>query len=109
MKLGISGVSTMVSSWIVESPEKKQQIDMLIDRADNVLNLCEIKFYGKPFVIDKKYDTVLRERMQTLVDRIPRKKSVHLTLIASYGLKRNEYSGQVQNEVTLDDLFAVEL
>ena len=99
----------MVSSWIVESPEKKQQIDMLIDRADNVLNLCEIKFYGKPFVIDKKYDTVLRERMQTLVDRIPRKKSVHLTLLVSYGLKRNEYSGQVQNEVTLDDLFAVEL
>lgn len=99
----------MVSSWIVESPEKKQQIDMLIDRADNVLNLCEIKFYGKPFVIDKKYDTVLRERMQTLMDRIPRKKSVYLTMIASYGLRRNEYSGQVQNEVTLDDLFAVEL
>ena len=98
----------MVSSWIVETPENKQQIDMLIDRADNVLNLCEIKFYGKPFVIDKKYDTVLRERMQTLMDRIPRKKSVHLTVIASYGLKRNEYSGQVHSEITLDDLFTVD-
>ena len=79
---------------------------MLIDRADNVLNLCEIKFYSKPFVINSKYETELRERVQTLMDNVPQKKSVHLTLIAAYGLKQNEYSGMVQSVVALDDLFA---
>ena len=68
--------------------------------------LCrEIKFYGKSFVIDKKYDATLRERLQTLMDEVPQKKSIHLTMIAAYGIKRNEYSGQVQAVVTLDDLF----
>lgn len=105
-KLGIEGVSTTESSWVVKSIDKKQQIDLLIDRADNILNLCEIKFYGKPFAIEKNYDATLRERMQTLMDEVPQKKSIHLTLIAAYGLKQNEYSGQVQSEVTLDDLFA---
>jgi hypothetical protein len=90
----------------VDSADKKQQIDLLVDRADNVLNLCEIKFYGKPFVVDKNYGEVLRERMQTLMDEVPQKKSIHLTMIAAFGLKHNEYSGQVQSEVTLDDLFA---
>ena len=79
---------------------------MLIDRADNVVNLCEIKFYAKPFAINGKYETELRERVQTLVDNVPQKKSVHLTLIAAYGLKQNEYSNLVQSVVTLDDLFA---
>lgn len=105
-KLGIGSVTTTESSWIVDSSDQKQQIDMLIDRADNVVNLCEIKFYAKPFVINGKYETELRERVQTLVDNVPQKKSVHLTLIAAYGLKQNEYSNLVQSIVTLDDLFA---
>ena len=104
-KLGIAGVCSSESSWLVVNVDKKQQMDMLIDRADNVVNLCEIKFYGKPFVIDKSYDIILRERVQTLMDVVPHKKSIHLTMIVASGLKQNEYSGQVQNVVTLDDLF----
>lgn len=98
-------MSTTESSWVVESDGKKHQIDLIIDRADNIVNLCEIKFYGKPFVVDGTYEQTLRERVQTLMDTVPPKKSVHLTLIAAYGLKQNEHSGLVQNVVTLDDLF----
>ena len=107
-KLGIAGVSTTESSWIVYSENQKAQaqMDLLIDRSDNVINLCEIKYYGKPFATDKSYDQELRERLQTLIDTVPRKKTVHLTLIASYGLKQNTFSGQIQSVVTLDDLFA---
>ena len=105
-KLGITGVSTTESSWVVESNGKRHQIDLLIDRADNVINLCEIKFYGKPFAIDGSYETELRERVQTLMDTVSQKQSIHLTLIAAYGIKRNTHSGLVQNVVTLDDLFA---
>ena len=105
-KLGIAGVSTTVSSWLVSQDGKQQmQIDMLINRSDNVINLCEIKFYRGPFTIDKHYDAVLRERVQLLIDRVPKKKTVHMTIIASFGLNTNEYSGQVQSVVTLDDLF----
>ena len=105
-KLGIAGVTSSESSWIVENSDHKQQIDMLIDRSDNVVNLCEIKFYASAFTIDKLYDALLRERTQTLIERIPRKKTVHLTILSSYGLKQNEYCGQVQSVVTLDDLFS---
>ena len=105
-RLSIGGVSSTQSSWVVSADGKQQmQIDMLIDRADNVINLCEIKFYSAPFTIDKQYDAVLRERVQLLIEKVPRKKTVHLTLIATFGLKANEYSGQVQSVVTLDDLF----
>ena len=105
-KLGIAGVSTTVSSWLVSQDGKQQmQIDMLINRSDNVINLCEIKFYSSPFAIDKQYDAILRERVQYLIEQVPKKKTVHLTFIASFGLKTNEYSGQVQSVVTLDDLF----
>lgn len=105
-KLSIGGVSSTQSSWMVSTDGKQQmQIDMLIDRADNVINLCEIKFYSAPFTIDKHYDAVLRERVQLLIDKVLRKKTVHLTIIATFGLKANEYSGQIQSVVTLDDLF----
>ena len=105
-KLGIGGVSTTESSWIVKNDaENRMQIDMLINRSDNVINLCEIKFYSTPFTIDKQYDAILRERVQYLIEQVPKKKTVHLTIIASFGLNTNEYSGQVQSVVTLDDLF----
>lgn len=55
--------------------------------------------------IDKNYDNKLRDRIQSLVKMLPKKKTVHLTFIASFGLKTNEYSGQVQNVITLEDLF----
>ena len=104
--LGISGIlSTEYPCRTTGADSKNSQIDMVIDRSDNVVNLCEIKFYTKPFAIDRKYDVVLRERTQTLIENIQRKKTVHLTFIAAYGLAQNEYSGQVQNVVTLDDLF----
>ena len=104
--LGVAKVNSSQSAWTVHTGGKQQmQVDMLITRDDNVVNLCEIKFYGKPFVIDKHYDATLRERVQTLIDYLPRKKTVHLTMIASFGIKQNQYSGQVQSVVTLDDLF----
>ena len=59
---------------------------------------------GKTFLI-KKYEETLRFRTQTLIENISPKKTVHLTFIATYGLKPNQYSGMVQSVVTLDDLF----
>ena len=108
--LGISGVSSTQSGWILQGTveTKGTQLDLLIERGDNVVNLCEIKYYSKPYIIDKSYDTTLRDRLQTLIEHLPSKKTVHLTFISTFGLQQNEYSGQIQSQVLLDDLFVEE-
>ena len=106
--LGIAGASSEFSKWVLYGNEqtKGTQIDMLINRADNIVNLCEMKYSNSLFTIDKNYNLLLRERMQTLMDHLPKRKMPHLTFITSFGVKQNEHSSIVQSQVTLDDLFA---
>ncbi len=105
--LGISGVVTSQSGWITEDTGSGEgaQIDMLIERRDNVMNMCEIKFYSGEFTVDKKIHLTLMNRINALAATLPRKVTVHSTLITTYGLTRNEYSGDFQQVITLDDLF----
>ena len=104
--LGISGVSTKQSAWSKKNIEEQgTQIDMIIERKDNVVNVCEMKFYGSEFVVDKNYDKVLRNRMMLLEKEISPKMVIHSTLITTYGLKYNEYSGDFVKVITIDDLF----
>lgn len=104
--LGISGVSTSQSAWSKRKDEETgAQIDMLIERKDNIINMCEIKFYGDEFSVDKNYDRILRSRTALLSKEISPKMAIHSTLITTYGLKYNEYSGDFVNVITMDDLF----
>lgn len=93
--LGISGVSTKQSVWSKrKGDESGTQIDMIIERKDNVINMCEIKFYGDEVVVDKNYDRILRHRQALLAEEVSPKMAIHSTLITTYGLKYNEYSGK---------------
>lgn len=105
--LGIPQVSTTISKWTLQgtATTKGSQIDMVIDRADNVVDLCEMKFSNTQFTIDKSYDLTLRERLQLLSEQLPKRKIPHLVFITSFGIKQNEYAGIVQDNITLDDLF----
>ena len=104
--LGISGVSTKQSAWSKKNTEENgTQIDMIIERKDNVINMCEMKFYGNEFVVDKNYDRILRNRIMLLEEEINSKMAIHSTLITTYGLKYNEYSGDFVKVITMDDLF----
>ncbi len=105
--LGIAGVSSAQSAWTDKGDENKEglQIDMLIDRKDNIINMCEMKFYNEEFSVSKSYHSVLMHRQNSLAEHISKKKAIHSTLITTYGLKYNEYSGDFQQVVTLDDLF----
>ena len=67
--------------------------------------MCEIKFYGKEFVVNKAYDKVLRNRQELLENVVGKKNVIHNTLITTFGLKYNEYSGIFDNVITLEDLF----
>lgn len=107
--LGISGVLTKVYSWR-HAPDETYvngaQIDLLIERADRVVNVCEIKYSRDEFVIDKEYDRKLRNKVGTFCGVTKTKCAVHIAMITASGLAHNGYWGTVQAEVSLDDLFA---
>lgn len=106
--LGISGVVTSQSNWIVPGNDKEtgMQIDLLINRNDNVINMCEMKFYNEDFAVSGEYYKKISSRMNKIQEEVPKKIAVHSTLITTYGLSYNEYSGAFQQVITLDDLFA---
>ena len=104
--LGISDVRTTHSAWSKRGDDiDGTQIDLLIERDDNVINACEIKYYSGDFAVDKAYDRVLKNRMQLLWKEVSPKVSIYNTLITTYGLVHNEYRGDFIKVVTLDDLF----
>lgn len=105
--LGISGVHTMVSSWRSSIPGQGAQIDLIIDRRDQVINLCEMKFSVSPFLITKKYASELRNKIGTFKTETGTRKSVFLTMVTTFGIQKNIHStGLVQNELQLEDLFS---
>ena len=105
--LGISGIISSAHSWLTKSTEDHPgvQIDMLIDRNDNVINLCEMKFCDSDYTLDKDEDAKLRTRKAVFKAVTRTRKTVHQTLVTTYGLIRNAYSGNIQSVITMDDLF----
>ena len=108
-KLGISGVLTEESVWYTKGDGNLgiggAQIDLVLERRDRVINLCEMKFSINEYVIDKDYDAVLRNKLETFRRMTNCRQSLQMTMITTYGVKKNKYSNFVQSEVTLDDLF----
>lgn len=78
---------------------------MLIIRKDNVINMCELKFYGGDFEVTKDYYRTLLNRETMLQNEVSPKVAIRNTLITTFGLKKNEYSGIFTNVILLDDLF----
>ncbi len=106
--LGISGVISAHSAWSKKSgDEAGTQIDLLISRNDNVINMCEMKYYGGKFSVDKNYYAVILRRQEILAEEVSRKAAIRSTLITTFGMLHNEYSGVFTNVITLDDLFEV--
>jgi len=107
--LGIAGVQTETSSWrhqprMVE--DSGAQIDLLIDRRDGIINLCEMKFCEDEFTIDKKYDRQLRNKRDTFRRVTGTRKTIFLTLVTTHGVRANHLKlDLVQNEVTAEVLF----
>lgn len=103
--LGISGVETKEYVWRCSDEKRGAQVDLAIERGDNMVNLCEMKFSIAPFSIDKSYEMSLRNKLALFMEYTGRNKSLQLTLVTTYGLTQNTHSGIVSNEITLDDLF----
>lgn len=119
-KLGISGILTEEHAWRY-APKKKQtsehstgekelsekgtQIDLLIDRSDGIIDLCEMKYHEGKFVISDAYQKELNNKKLIFKEVANPRKAVHLVLVTTDGLQHNAYTNHVQNEVCLDDLF----
>jgi len=104
-KLGISGVVTYSAAWRSKNSESGAQVDLLIDRNDGVINLCEMKYAVNEFIIDKSQDEILRKKKSAFICETKTRKAVHITMVTTYGVKRNEYWNNIQSEVMMDDLF----
>ena len=105
--LGVLGVASENSAWSKRRDDDRGvQIDLLISRNDNVINMCETKYYNGDFAVDKEYYKTLLNRQETLAQIISPKVSIHSTLITTFGLTYNEYSGVFTNVITIDDLFS---
>lgn len=100
-KIGILGIATSTSTW----RDYGNQIDMLIDRADRIINLCEIKYSSSPYTITKEYEEKLRMRMSNFKDATRTNKSIINTFITTYGVTKGKHSAIAEAEVTMEDLF----
>ena len=110
-KLGISGIATSASSWRYV-PAKKDleqergaQIDLVIDRADHTVNLCEMKFSIGTYVISADYEQKVRQRIQLFKEKTKTRKALVSTFVTTYGIANGQLSSVVDNEVLADDLF----
>ncbi len=100
--LRIDIIYTHETCWFNENA----QIDLLIDRADNVMNVCEMKFHNSPFVIDKKYYFNLKNKISELQKATKTRKNIFITMLTTYGIKENEYSNELlQSSLGMDVLF----
>jgi hypothetical protein len=104
--LGISGVLSDISAWRSGAEKDGAQIDLIIDRNDNVINLCEMKYSGGEYAVDGKDDRTLRNKVGAFARETGTRKALHLTLVTTYGLKPGKYASVFQSQVVMDDLFA---
>jgi len=114
--LGLDNIAYVTGGWRFIPPKKSKdngaQIDLLFDRDDEVITICEIKYSDKLFVIDKAYAKSLNQKIDVFERNFPSRsnptrKQIHLALISTFGVKKNMYSEDlVHNGVTLDDLFS---
>ncbi|MFN4144986.1 MAG: AAA family ATPase [Runella sp.] len=105
--LGISGIQSYNVAWRGGTGSKQAQIDLLIDRRDQVINLCECKFSLDTFSITKDDAERLRSKIAVFKEATQTKKAVFLTMITTYGVEKNQYANAlIQNEITMEDLFS---
>ncbi|MDR1800779.1 MAG: ATP-binding protein [Lachnospiraceae bacterium] len=103
--LGVSSVGMSVFAWKSEKSSPGAQIDLVLDRKDSIVNLCEIKFAKYEYEITKGYRENLANKVKAFQTETKTRKNTHITFISTYGVKQNAHSNAVQSQVVLNDLF----
>ena len=108
-QLGISGILTNEYAWRCSGDESKNrrgvQIDLLIDRSDGIIDICEMKYSKEPYVISADYGRELQRKRDVLAEVTGTESAVHTIMVTTDGVVHNEMWGEIQSEVNLDNLF----
>jgi hypothetical protein len=106
--LGISGVLVKAAAWRSAGPAGDgAQVDLVLDREDNIIDLCEMKYAGDEYAVDKKTDLTLRNRAGIFRRETKTRKAVRLVLVTTYGVHPGEYASVFQSVVTMEELVSV--
>ena len=103
--LGISGVNTNEYSWISSRKEGGAQIDLVIERDDGIVNLCEEKFTDTAFSISSEYEEDLLKKIELYKQETKKKHAIKLVMISAEGIKGSAHTEHITRVLTLDDLF----
>ncbi|MCR5102951.1 MAG: hypothetical protein K6B68_00610 [Eubacterium sp.] len=105
--LGISGVKTECYPWYnSEDPRNERaQIDMVIERADKITNLCEIKYTNNPFEVDASYEQQLIRKRDIFKNKTGTLQALKIVMISAKGLSGTAYTSYISDTITLDDFF----
>ncbi len=110
--MGISGINTQAYTWRsnpkkLKEGEKGAQIDIVLDRADGIINIIEAKWTsnGEPYMISSLDEEDLLNKRRVFIEQTQTRKSVFLTMVTISGIKKNSHFDSIQNFFTLDDLF----
>lgn len=104
--LGIDKIATEYYCWRYQNDDKGAQVDLIIERADRVFNVCEIKYSDHEYSLQKDEDLKIRNRVGAFKEEIAKKHTTIPTLITTFGLKQNSYASTIPVTISLDDLFA---
>lgn len=104
-RLGVSVILTESTTWRSKNRSHPLQIDLVIKRADRTINLCEIKFSDKLYMIDKNYEKLLVERKSLFAAETQTRYATTITFVTTYGILHNSHAGVIGSTVTMDDLF----
>lgn len=99
--LKIDTILSDVCSW----QNAEAQIDLVIERNDHTINLCEMKYRQEPFSVTKKYYEEMSNRRELFRKATKSTKALHLTIVTPFGIKDNAQAKDIQSIVTLDDLY----
>ena len=108
-KLGISGILTNEYAWRTGPNKEKNrsgvQIDLLIERSDGIIDLCEMKYSKDTYTINETYEKELIQKKNIFAEVTKTKSAIHTIMVTTYGINHNAYSNEIQNEIELNDLF----
>ena len=105
--LGFASVACDYSAWKSDIEEGKRgaQIDLVIDRTDGIINICEMKFSREEYEINLEREQNLINKLVRFKQQTKTRSAVHLTFVTVNGVKENSHSGIVDSQVIIDDLF----
>lgn len=103
--LGISGIETLEYSFRSKNHKPGAQIDLVIQRKDNVINLCEMKYTNTSFLIDKNYAENLENKKEAFKEETKGNYTIKLVMVCTNGIRKNEYSDMIRNVITIEEFF----